>query len=439
MKKPNIVFLTIDSLRSDKIYGKLKKSQIPNLEKIINKGLFFPNTITSTDATDPGLGCIFTGTYPFNNGITFYKNHKKANFFFNILKNNGYHLYSMLPNKAFFNTLSDSFDNSEKYEIDPYVLLYQGTGEKIIKTLKSKSLAEPWIYYIHIMDLHPTGGKFVFPERYQSQDYGSNDYEKTISALDWWIGKFFENMDTSSTVFILTADHGDFIPESGKGIDDISSIQKKLRPLKKFLPLGEKFWGSILAATRSTVKKIRISKIKQNLNEFQLRTYYNRAEGHLFDEIIKVPLILLMLGHKPAIFNEQISTLDILPTLFELLQINFLNDLDGQSLLPLVNNLEWNEKSLYIESTSTSHEQKGKTIGVRTPEYKYYRSKDNPKKIIALFDLKNDPFEKNNLAKDLPQIVDSMEKILIKLQKSDNYKENLKNIIKKKYSSLKLE
>jgi len=114
MKKPNIIFITIDSLRSDKIYGKLKKSQIPNLEKIINNGLFFPNTISSADATDPSLGCIFTGKYPFKTEITLFKNHEKASFLFNLLKKIGYSRYSMLPNKIFFNTLSKNFEKAEK-------------------------------------------------------------------------------------------------------------------------------------------------------------------------------------------------------------------------------------------------------------------------------------------------------------------------------------
>ena len=147
--KPNIFFLTIDSLRSDKIFGKNKSSLTPNIDKLITNGISFPNTIVSSDTTDSSLGCLFTGTYPHQNNITFFQNHKKAKYFFEILKNNGYNIYSTLPKKSFFNTLSDFFNYNESYEIDPYVLLYQGTGKKILQMLDSKKLTEPWIYYIH--------------------------------------------------------------------------------------------------------------------------------------------------------------------------------------------------------------------------------------------------------------------------------------------------
>jgi len=431
LNKQNILFITIDSLRSDKIYGKFKKSQIPNIQKIINNSLFFPNTISSVDATDSSLGSMFTGTFPFNNKITFYKNHKKTNFFFNILKNYGYNLYSMLPEKAFFNTLSNSFDNFEKYEIDPYELLYQGIGNKIVQKLKSKSLVEPWIYYIHIMDLHPSGNKFSFPNKYQSLNYGSNDYEKTISGLDFWIGQFFENIDDSKTIFVLTSDHGDFIPEKGKRIDDVSNIQQKLKPIKKFIPLGENFWGSILARTKSFVKEIRILKNKENLNEFQKRSLYNRVEGHLFDEIIKVPLLLFIPGQKSRIFNHQISTIDIIPTLFDLLKIDFQSELNGSSLLRLVNNLDWKERALYIESASKSKKSIGKTFGVRTSQFKYFRERTNFEHSF-LYDLKNDPLEMNNIISTNKETQEKMENLLQSFISKSTEKEKILKIIKKK-------
>ena len=70
MKKPNIFFLTIDSLRSDKCYGKNKSSITPNIDKLINNGVYFTQAISSSDQTGTSLASIFTSMFPINTGLT---------------------------------------------------------------------------------------------------------------------------------------------------------------------------------------------------------------------------------------------------------------------------------------------------------------------------------------------------------------------------------
>lgn len=437
MKPYNIVFLTIDSLRSDKIFGKFKKSQIPNLEKIINQGLFFPNTISSADATDPSLGCIFTGKYPFNTEITLFKNHEKASFLFDFLKKKGYSRFSMLPDKTFFNTLSKNFENAEKYSIDPYTLLYQGTGKRILEQLESNFLTEPWIYYIHLMDLHPSGDQFFYPKEFDTHKYGENDYEKALSGIDVWIGKIFKKINLETTLVILTSDHGDFIPDGGKRLDDVYSIQQKLRPLKQILPLNDNFWEFCLKTIKYFTKKIRNTQLEKKGTELEKRSYLNRVEGYLFDEIIRVPLIFCGNRKYPNnIIQNQVGHIDILPTLFDLLDYPIPSDLDGESSLPLISNNHVDTKPIYFESVSTSPTELGFSIGIRTKKYKYFRTR--LKNNIHLFDIENDSLEKNNLAKNMPELVDKMESILTKIQESNNYKDNIKKIIKNKSSLLRL-
>ena len=48
--KPNILFLLVDSLRSDKCYGQKKTSITPNLDNLIKKGVCFTQTVSSTPA-----------------------------------------------------------------------------------------------------------------------------------------------------------------------------------------------------------------------------------------------------------------------------------------------------------------------------------------------------------------------------------------------------
>ena len=51
-------------------------------------------------------------------------------------------------------------------------------------------------------------------------------------------------------------------------------------------------------------------------------------------------------------------------------------------------------------------------VGIRTSEYKYFRSRKSSKENIHLYDLQNDPLEENNLAKINLELVKNMELIL---------------------------
>ena len=51
MKKKNIFVIIIDSLRADKFIGSLKTSQTPNIDKLIENGIYFCNTVSPSDGT----------------------------------------------------------------------------------------------------------------------------------------------------------------------------------------------------------------------------------------------------------------------------------------------------------------------------------------------------------------------------------------------------
>jgi hypothetical protein len=51
-------------------------------------------------------------------------------------------------------------------------------------------------------------------------------------------------------------------------------------------------------------------------------------------------------------------------------------------------------------------------VGLRTSKYKYFRAARNLKENVNIYDLRKDPQENNNIAKNHPLIVKDMEKIL---------------------------
>ena len=91
--------------------------------------------------------------------------------------------------------------------------------------------------------------------------------------------------------------------------------------------------------------------------------------------------------------------------------------MDGKSLKPLINGESLVEIPAYIETGKAWMKElnapipktQGKIIGIRTSEYKYWRSRDDPKENVVLFDLKKDPEENQNIANENLTIVNDFE------------------------------
>ena len=87
--KPNILFLSIDSLRSDKIYGKNKSSLTPNIDNLIKNGTYFSQATSTSDTTGLSIGSLITAIYPFKTGITHFSYNSDVQTFFQIFKDYG--------------------------------------------------------------------------------------------------------------------------------------------------------------------------------------------------------------------------------------------------------------------------------------------------------------------------------------------------------------
>ena len=76
------------------------------------------------------------------------------------------------------------------------------------------------------MDLHQP---FYLPDKFTQKEFGITRYDKMISYIDEWIGKFIQNIDFENTLLIFTSDHGDYIPLT----DEINFTYKPNKFLKK--------------------------------------------------------------------------------------------------------------------------------------------------------------------------------------------------------------
>ena len=437
-KKTNVIFLLIDDLRVDKFYGKERTGHTPNIDLLLNKSIFFDSAISSTDGTFTSMGSIFTSKYPHKIGITWTNNHSKAKKIFENLKLSGYELHATIPDYNFFQTLSKSFknDNCDIFNSKTHGL-FDGVGDLILKHLNSKEMKSPWLYYIHLMDLHLQSPVF---SKFNSNFFGKTQYERKLSSIDFWLGKIFDCTNLEDTLFIITSDHGEYVLDNKMRPDFIPTIQQNSLIKNSQIPKTLKPVGSLaLQTSRKVLTPYRKNKFQKSLDPYEIRSTYKRGKDYLYDEAIKIPLLFFGAGIKEQkIISHLVRHVDIFPTLADLcgFPINK-KQIDGRSLLPLIHGDNLDEVPAIIESMPVLAKPVGDVIGVRTSKFKYYRSRKNSLRTVHLFDLINDPKEINNIAQNNPKLVDEMELILSKYYSKSEIKVEEKLVGKQRSLALK--
>ncbi len=443
----NVLMIVIDSLRSDKLFGKDKTAKTPNLDNYINDGIFFPNSISSSDGTVMSWAGMFTALEPLKTGIRSEQYHKIDSSipnYFSLIKKEGFHVYGCVPKFANAFGMMNEFENNDK-TYDHFQSLSEGLGSKIVSCLKSNVMKEPWLYFVHINDIH---FPVIPPKNYDKKEFGESKYDRTISSIDEWIGKILKMVDLSKTLVIITSDHGSYVPSvkiDNKWVNyEIDGSKQKFttkigNKIPSFLdPVKTKLFFQ----AENIRKKNKEKKSKDlNLSPYQERSlFYQRGDldHFLFDERIRVPLLFLGNGIKSnEKIHSQVRSIDIFPTIFDILGLKSCDEnVDGQKLTPIMNGESISELPALIVSSPLIEVKSNDVIGIRTSKYKYFRDKDNSNHRVYLFNLENDPYEENNIAKDNSTIVKDMEEIIFdkqskSKQNNSQYSEDeLKNIEK---------
>lgn len=115
------------------------------------------------------------------------------------------------------------------------------------------------------------------------------------------------------------------------------------------------------------------------------------SKSTLWEESTRAPLMIMVPGMGAARISQPVSFLDIYPTLLELAGLPAKEDLEGQSLVPLLRN----PGSLWERPALTTHEKGNHTL--RSARWRYTRYADGGEE---LYDHSCDPMEWKNLATD---------------------------------------
>ncbi|MBI2654873.1 sulfatase-like hydrolase/transferase [Candidatus Woesearchaeota archaeon] len=354
-KKPNIIMIMIDGARSDVIgsvnyYKQLKKDSI-----------FCSKLITYAPYTIGSLHSLFSGMYGNNNGVNgYYKSYgfdaKNCLTLAQYLKEAGYYTEADVVAKDILP--SSGFDKIRVYDE-----FKEDLTERHKEILNQISQKGPFFLFLDYISLHTNlvhnvikkysdFDKEYFDNRKNNLKNYLQEVEKSANYLDSLLKKISEMGLLDNTLVIIFSDHGTSVGD---------------RP-------GEKAYGV-----------------------------------YLYDYTIRCFLYIISKDLPKGLeINELVRSIDILPTMLEILKINEKkshNKIQGKSFLPLING-KTEERIAYSETGGlggpTPSPEKHNVFAVRTNKWKLIYNETSKKK--ELYDLENDEGEINNLAGKKPDI-----------------------------------
>ncbi|MFW6041322.1 MAG: sulfatase, partial [Thermoplasmatota archaeon] len=334
IKKPNILLIEIDCLASEAIFE--GDSYTPTIDSLVKDSINFKNTIVSATSTIPSFSSLFTGEFPPSHGVrsqSGYKLKKSSPNLVGAFKKGGYTTYAEvtgpLMKEVGFDRGFDHFNYRDKDDG-----LNSDWFKKFIKRLQKDRLEEPWFLMLHLWEVH---GPRIFPKKFDEPKYGKNAYGKALSYVDLKLKEILDSVDLENTIVAITGDHGELY--------------------------GKTRLEEIVLHTNKEIYKFK--------RDFGMRTD-NLMPGdhgfHVYDFLVKVPLILHIDGLEGRMIEEQCRSIDILPTLLSYADLSVDKKIDGVSLLPMIKGEEKQDLIAYSESTGsiTGEDFSNKFCSIRT-------------------------------------------------------------------------
>ncbi len=225
LTKPNIVVIVLESFGAEysAVYNPIKKSYMPFLDSLMQKGIFFDNAYANGRTSVDGITSIFLGIpalmsesfafSPYQTNQTFslgaFLNKEGYNTSFYHGGENGTMQLNNIIQKAGISNYygKNQFPNSK----DDYDGSWGIWDHKYFTYFKDELSNKSQPFYSSIFTLsshHP----FVIPSNFKNQfNEGELPIHKCISYTDFAIKSFFESAKNeswfSNTIFIFTADH----------------------------------------------------------------------------------------------------------------------------------------------------------------------------------------------------------------------------------------
>ena len=388
----NILFVSFDALQAKhtSCLGYFRETT-PTIDAFAKKGFLFAWAIAQSSWTLPSSMSWFTSLYPSEHKVVNkYSTYTESEKVFSnlqqlspdvmtlaqILKANGY------TNGAFTGDAGVSAKFGYGAGFDVYVddKKFAGFDHSIPPAITwlRENKDKKFFMFLHGYDVH---GQFDPPNGY-TRRFVDFDYKGPLKGGKEEQGRFREEGLEKGSIQQLTDDDVRF----WRALYD-EKINDADQRFKTFVEELEKL---------GLLDKTIIILTSDHGTEFYEHKRFDHGFS-LYDELIHVPLVIYLPGIKGGkIIEDQVRSIDLMPTILDLLNIKISdkvkNQMRGVSLLPLV---EGKHKDL-VAFTETDYRLYTHKRAIRTPDgWKFIYSLENDKK--ELYNLRNDPHELDNL------------------------------------------
>jgi arylsulfatase A-like enzyme len=352
--KPNVVLITLDSARADRM-GFLASTMklTPNLDRIARQSLVFERAYAQAALTVVSHASLLSGTYPQTHGATEFGAPLSASVPFSpdILHNAGYTTAAFVGSIELDprNGLAPGFDRGFNHYSAGFRLPQPGRSRyETVERLGSKVVAEanawlaensqrPFFLWLHLSDPHAP-----YPSTYNA----------AITSADAAVGKLVAVLQAKKlyddALIVVASDHGESLGSHGEETHGI----------------------------------------------------------FLYDETIHVPLLVKLPHNQNAgkRVRSRASLVDVAPTVLEVAAIPVPSQMQGQSLLRIAKGSSSADQPVYSRTdfperafgwSSLESWRAGKFLYVRAPE-------------PELYDLATDPAATHNLAQSSTAAAETM-------------------------------
>lgn len=253
----SILVVTIDTLRADHVgaYGS-KAGATPVLDALAREGVLFENAITPAPLTLPAHAALFSGLFPFRNGVRVNGTDRVPEavpLLADALSERGFataaFVSSLVVRRASginrgFALYDDAFAaNSGR---DPRDFLPERRAEETvgraiewIGTHRAQAATRPFFVWVHLYDPHAP----YEPPPPWAQRFHDRPYEGEIAYADSCLRRLLAAVDPGRTLVIAAGDHGESLGEHGEATHGVFLYDATVRvPLILRLP-GNRFAG----------------------------------------------------------------------------------------------------------------------------------------------------------------------------------------------------
>ena len=401
-RKPNILLITIDSLRADHLgcYGYPHPTS-PTIDRLADEGVLFDNFFCPAIPTHPSYTTLYTGQHPIPHSIVAHhgKNEldRKAPFLPQFLLKAGYNTCAVddLIRQRIW------FGRGYEFYIDPSVrhpLVITVTREELNRRAVSwikEYGKDPFFLFLHYWDPHYP---YLPPKSYRELFYHGNRTDPENKSLEpWWkhpMGSIAKDVWLRTPEGLIT--DADYV----RALYD-----------QEILYLDE--------GISELLETLKATGIEEDTLVVLLADHGESMTEHgiffdhygLYDPVLRPPLIIRWPGKIPAGSrrSEFVQHLDIAPTLLEAAGLGIPPAMEGQSLLPLLTGKDAVWDVSRIISMECTWQAKW---SLRTDRYKFILPRLPAGETAELYDLVEDPAELKNLVSERPDLAREMEQEL---------------------------